>query len=73
MVSSNFLADRVHKDRKQALQFFVTLIDKYGKMNLEGKGEDIILRYAVDVVTQISLLLHEPDYFNLARRYDHEY
>ena len=60
-----FLGYLVQKNRKQALEFFVTIIDKYGKTNTEGQGEDILLRFAVDVVTQVSLLQKEADYLNL--------
>jgi hypothetical protein len=60
-----FLGFLVRKDRKQALEFFVTIIDNYGKLNMEDQGEDILLRFAVDVVTQVSLLQKESDYLSL--------
>lgn len=61
----NFLNYLVHKDRKRALEIFSIIIEKYGKKNLIGQGEDVLLRYAVGIVTQISLSIEESEYLKL--------
>ena len=60
-----FLNYLVHKDRKSALEIFLIIIETYGKKELVGQGEDVLLRYTVSVVTQIALLIEESDYLKL--------
>jgi hypothetical protein len=60
-----FLNFIVCKDRKQALEFFAAIIEKYGKKDLDGQGEDVLLRHAVDVIIQLSLLLNDGEYLKL--------
>ena len=60
-----FLKYLLHKDRKQALELLSFIVEKYGKTLLVGMGEDILLRFAVNAITQDSLLLNENQHLKI--------
>jgi 3-methyladenine DNA glycosylase AlkC len=60
-----FLRYLLHKDRKEALEMFSTIIDKYGKTTISDQGEDILIDYVVSTVAQVSLMLKETEYIKL--------
>jgi len=63
----SFLTYLYQKDKTKGLELFTLIISRYGKEELSKDGENILLRFAVSVITQTSLLKIDKKYEVLFR------